>query len=53
VLSSTLFKIALHDINKDLDQNAKISIYADNITIWTSHSDVTVANANLQQQWTK
>jgi hypothetical protein len=49
VLNPTLFNIVLHDINKGLDQNTKISIYVDDITIWTSHSYVTVVNENLQK----
>jgi hypothetical protein len=59
MLSPTLFNIALHDINKELDENIKLSVYADDITVWTGHSEVQIANANLLQAvnkiaaWTK
>jgi hypothetical protein len=57
VLSPTLFNIALHDINKELDKNIKLSVYADDITVWTAHSEVQIANAqqavNKTAAWTK
>ena len=48
VLSSTLFNVALHDTNKNLDRNIKMS-YADDITVWTAHTDPCRANTNLQE----
>jgi hypothetical protein len=59
MLSPTLFNKALHDINKELDENITLSLYADDITVWTAHSEVQIANANLRQAvnkidaWTK
>ena len=48
ILSPSLFSVYINDLPDALPKNVSVSMFADDIIIWTTHEDLNVINRNLQ-----